>query len=398
MPLFKGEGDAVITLEGFGAEDIGAAPKNHGHEINQVTGLQQALDQKQPSGEYQPIGDYAPAVHEHGINEVTGLQQVLDQKQPAGDYQPSGSYAPALHGHEISNVTGLQDALDQKQPVGNYQPAGSYAPALHGHGIGQVVGLQEALDQKQTAGQYQPVGNYAPAVHGHKISDLTGFQEALDQKQPADGDLTEIAKLTTRPFGRSLLEREDAQSLRSLLELPNFSIGAIAPSNPQPYHQWIELDPSEWVRMRWMWDARIRRWVSLELQRIPVSFFNVTAVTSFYVSMGEQFNYDYQLIHFRGRILVSSAQSSNNNWTITLNSAIPNNTQNSNSVIRTNDIPINSWTLRLGHQITPGDQPTINLIQKSTDFPVIVVRASPSNSLAGGLYAALEFTHRWVRP
>lgn len=48
------------------------------------------------------------------IADVTGLQTALDAKQP------SGSYAAAVHTHAISDVTGLQTALDGKQASGNY--------------------------------------------------------------------------------------------------------------------------------------------------------------------------------------------------------------------------------------------------------------------------------------
>ena len=57
---------------------------------------------------------FTPAVHTHTVDDVTSLQDLLDQKQPAG------SYAASVHTHEISAVTGLQTALDGKQPTGSY--------------------------------------------------------------------------------------------------------------------------------------------------------------------------------------------------------------------------------------------------------------------------------------
>ena len=77
---------------------------------------------------------FTPAAHTHAVADVTGLQAALDGKQPAG------SYAPTSHVHTIANVTGLQAALDGKQA------AGSYAPATHVHAIADVTGLQAALD------------------------------------------------------------------------------------------------------------------------------------------------------------------------------------------------------------------------------------------------------------
>lgn len=161
----------------------------HSHAINDIGGLQTALDNKQPSG------NYAASVHTHIISDVTGLQIALDSKQP------SGSYAPATHAHSISDVTNLQSVLDNKQPSGNYslvghshsisdvsglqvvldskQPSGSYANLSHTHLIADVSGLQLALDEKQ------PSGNYAPLSHAHTINDVSGLQTALDNKQPS---------------------------------------------------------------------------------------------------------------------------------------------------------------------------------------------------------------------
>ena len=70
--------------------------------INKVTGLQTAINGKQPSG------NYAQATHTHAIADVTGLQTALDAKQVAG------SYAPLVHTHAITDVTGLQSALNAK--------------------------------------------------------------------------------------------------------------------------------------------------------------------------------------------------------------------------------------------------------------------------------------------
>jgi hypothetical protein len=61
----------------------------------------------------------AQAVHTHAIADTTGLQAALDGKQPAGSYSltshdHAGVYAPLVHTHTIANVTGLQPALDAK--------------------------------------------------------------------------------------------------------------------------------------------------------------------------------------------------------------------------------------------------------------------------------------------
>jgi hypothetical protein len=66
-------------------------------------------------------GWFAGATTPPAISEVTGLQVALDGKQPAG------SYALASHSHTIANVTGLQAALDGKMAVGASFAAGTVA-------------------------------------------------------------------------------------------------------------------------------------------------------------------------------------------------------------------------------------------------------------------------------
>lgn len=52
---------------------------------------------------------FPPSTHTHVISDTTGLQAALDAKQP------SGSYAAAVHTHTIAQVTNLQTTLDGKQ-------------------------------------------------------------------------------------------------------------------------------------------------------------------------------------------------------------------------------------------------------------------------------------------
>ena len=85
--------------------------------------------------------EFPPSAHDHIIDNVTGLQDALNDKAGTDHDQPWGSitdvpteFPPSAHDHIIDNVTGLQDALNDKSDVG------------HKHVIADVTGLQDALD------------------------------------------------------------------------------------------------------------------------------------------------------------------------------------------------------------------------------------------------------------
>ena len=70
----------------------------------------------------------ANTAHTHTIANVTGLQTALDGKQPKGDYATSKALTEGLagkantaHTHTIANVTGLQDALNGKLSVATFE-------------------------------------------------------------------------------------------------------------------------------------------------------------------------------------------------------------------------------------------------------------------------------------
>ena len=110
-----------------------------------------------------PQGEGGP--HTHEIEEVTGLQTALDAK---GTSNFSGSYVdltnkpatfpPEAHNQAISTVTGLQEALDGKQA------SGSYALSNHNH--------DAAYEAKNDNIQQHVASAHAPA-NAQKNSDIT---------------------------------------------------------------------------------------------------------------------------------------------------------------------------------------------------------------------------------
>ena len=70
----------------------------------------------------------ANKAHTHAVDDVTGLQTALDGKQPKGDYATTTALTDGLagkantaHTHTIADVTGLQDALNGKLSVATFE-------------------------------------------------------------------------------------------------------------------------------------------------------------------------------------------------------------------------------------------------------------------------------------
>jgi hypothetical protein len=93
--------------QGLYINSTGVSLNNHTHLIANISGLQIALDNKQPSG------SYALSSHTHLIENISGLQIALDNKQP------SGSYAPAVHTHTSSDIIGFNSSVSGLLPVLN---------------------------------------------------------------------------------------------------------------------------------------------------------------------------------------------------------------------------------------------------------------------------------------
>ena len=84
-----------------GAKADSASQPGHTHSIADTTGLQAALDAKQPSGSYAPATGIAPSA-------VTGTAVITT------DSRLSDSRAPLSHQHAIADVTNLSTSLASK--------------------------------------------------------------------------------------------------------------------------------------------------------------------------------------------------------------------------------------------------------------------------------------------
>jgi BppU N-terminal domain/Phage tail repeat like len=105
------------------------APSEHGHEIMEVSGLQDALDLKANgvhSHDWAEIDNkpltFAPEAHNHDWAEIDGKPLTFVPEVHAHAWvditDKPLTFTPEAHNHEIGEITGLQGAIDSKSNVG----------------------------------------------------------------------------------------------------------------------------------------------------------------------------------------------------------------------------------------------------------------------------------------
>lgn len=136
-------------------------------EVTSVFG--RAGDVLPEAGDY--AGIYAPVDHDHTIEDVTGLQDALDAKSDIG-HDHDGVYSPVGHDHD-----GVYSPV-----VHNHDS--SYAPISHTHPESEITGLVADLAGKSDVGHDHDT-DYAPISHTHTSSQVTDFDEAVDDRVSA---------------------------------------------------------------------------------------------------------------------------------------------------------------------------------------------------------------------
>lgn len=153
-------------------------PESHNHEIDDVNGLQAALD---AAGGTPAWGDvtgkpteFPPEAHTHEQSEVDGLEDRLEAIEDS--ITSGGGFVDApddgkLYGRQSENWAEVVIPSTAWDDITS-KPT-EFPPEAHVHTIANVTGLQGALDDK------------ADADHTHEIADVNGLQDALDN---AGGD------------------------------------------------------------------------------------------------------------------------------------------------------------------------------------------------------------------
>ena len=160
-------------------------PEEHGHTINEVLGLQDALDLKADDLDLTTKANSADVytkLETYNKNEVDGIVTGITEgggtvvednlnsnsvnsalsanqgrilNQTKADINHSHDYAPDSHSHIIQEIEGLQTELDSKADVNHSHTWGeitdkptTFTPKTHNHIIGEINGLQTSLDSK----------------------------------------------------------------------------------------------------------------------------------------------------------------------------------------------------------------------------------------------------------
>ena len=270
--------EVTKQIEAVDGKFAGKADKVHTHTIENITGLQDALDGKQAVGDYalksevKTVDDKfagytttealnglldgkAAVVHTHTVDNVTGLQAALDAKMAASeaakfathDHNHDQAYlaikgkaesakvadsvawanvtgtetiavkseveavdakfasytttealaaeyatkqaladglkakAEAAHTHVAVDITDLQDKLDAKLDVGGKAESAKVADSVAWTSVTgtEGVALKSDLDSKMEASE---ASKFAQASHVHAIENVTGLQQALNDK------------------------------------------------------------------------------------------------------------------------------------------------------------------------------------------------------------------------
>lgn len=153
---------------------------------------------------------YPPATHSHAVGDVSGLQSALDAKQPAGSYATTTELTDGLagkantsHTHAISNVSGLQEALDAKSALqlgttAGTAKAGDYTPAWS-----EVTGKP---------------ATYPPTTGTTAATAAAGNDPRLsDARTPTTHTHPATAISDSTPVGRSVVTAADAAAARAAI-------------------------------------------------------------------------------------------------------------------------------------------------------------------------------------
>ena len=187
---------SVVTRAWVLNELTAFAPAGHEHQISDIAGLQERLD------------DLIRGDHGHEIEDIENLPQTLASK------------ALVEHQHTIADVTDLPATLQAKADR-DHDHADTYVRLNPGPGVAQIVSgdleflgdVRVALAPASSASAVSMqwltdrLAERAEADHDHTVADIDGLQSLLDLKAAADHehDIEDVAGLPEALDDRALV-------------------------------------------------------------------------------------------------------------------------------------------------------------------------------------------------
>lgn len=208
--------EVTKQIETVDGKFAGKADKVHTHTIENVTGLQDALDGKQAAGDYALksevktvddkfagytttealnvlLDDKAAVVHTHTVDNVTGLQAALDAKMAASE---AAKFATHDHNHDQTYlaIKGKAESAKVADSVAWANVTGTEAIAVKSeveavdakfasYTTTEALAAEYASKQALTDG----LKAKAEAAHTHVAADITDLQDKLDAKLDVGG-------------------------------------------------------------------------------------------------------------------------------------------------------------------------------------------------------------------
>lgn len=172
------------------------------------------------------------APHSHPINQVTGLQSALDSKISEGE-EEDPTVRPEIKAITNTDISNWGTAYSWGNHNGlykliSYVPSWieitgkptTFAPNTHNHVINDISSLQSTLDSK------------ASITHTHNISDITGLQTALDNKITIGAPIAYSTLTGTPIIPAAQIQSDWNQATTTALDfiknkptIPNYSAG-----------------------------------------------------------------------------------------------------------------------------------------------------------------------------
>lgn len=152
-------GGTGATTAAGARSSLGVAAASHTHIVSDVTGLQDALNGKQPLD-----GDLT------AIAALAGTSGILKKTAENTWVLDTSNYSSLAHSHAISDITNLQSTLDGK------------APTSHTHSTSQITGLDTSLSNLNAS-----LAGKADVGHTHTSSEVSGLDALLSAKANLSG-------------------------------------------------------------------------------------------------------------------------------------------------------------------------------------------------------------------